>query len=182
MLSFVWTVLVLGFGLEATAAFVRGEWWQFAISLAGAVALIALILHWKRIRAWPGKVYGGWLAASCVLLIVVLALSPFVEEKRWPFSAWFPPAQRHDAAPVATVSPPLLSLSPSSGGSGGNGSVGGGGGGTGTVKLFPNGYEICGSGGGAGAGPGGGRGGNGGCSFPSGAGQGGEGAPIGGQK
>jgi hypothetical protein len=36
----VWVVLVLGFGLELVAAFVRGEWVHFGVSLAGLVALM----------------------------------------------------------------------------------------------------------------------------------------------
>jgi hypothetical protein len=83
----VWVVLILGFGLECVAHLLKADWLQALFAFLGMVGLAAMMLHWTQIR---GKFSDTrWLVAAAMLLLLGLILSPFVEERRWPFSAWF---------------------------------------------------------------------------------------------
>jgi TolA-binding protein len=103
----VWGVLVLGFGLELVAAFVRGEWTHAIVSFAGLVALMSAALHWQQIKSWATGLNPNWVVASLSLVLAGLILSPFVEERRWPFSTAFhdPPT----ADDLARATAPLRS-------------------------------------------------------------------------
>jgi hypothetical protein len=94
----VWVVLILGFGLECVAHLLRGEILQAIFALGGMVGLAAMMLHWTQIR---GKFNDTrWLVAAGMLLLLALILSPFVEEKRWPF------LNQIGTAPTVIYSPP----------------------------------------------------------------------------
>lgn len=41
-------------------------------------------------KTWLERTNPNWAYAAALALVLALILSPFVEEKRWPFSAWFP--------------------------------------------------------------------------------------------
>jgi hypothetical protein len=101
----VWGVLVLGFGLELVAAFVRGEWTHAIVSFAGLVALMSAALHWQQIKSWATGLNPNWVLASLSLVLAGSILSPFVEERRWPFSAVFhdPPTAEQIAAAIAPI-------------------------------------------------------------------------------
>jgi hypothetical protein len=110
----VWVVLVLGFGLEFVAALVHGEWVRAGVSLAGLVALMAAALHWNQIRSWIARTNPNWLYPGLLVLLLAIILSPFIEEKRWPLSAWFqtsgPPIAVHDpptAEDIAKATAPI---------------------------------------------------------------------------
>jgi hypothetical protein len=96
----VWVVLVLGFGLEFVAALVHGEWVRAGVSFAGLVGLMAAALHGNQIRSWIARTNPNWLYPGLLVLLLGIILSPFIEEKRWPLSAWFqtsgPPIVIHD--------------------------------------------------------------------------------------
>jgi hypothetical protein len=81
----VWVVLVLGFGLELVAAFVRGEWAHFGVSLAGLVALMTAALHWKQAISWAKGLSPNLVVGTLAAVLCALALSPYVEQRRLPF-------------------------------------------------------------------------------------------------
>lgn len=81
----VWVVLVLGFGLELVAAFVRGEWVHFGVAAGGLVTLMTAALHWKQAVLWARSLSPNWAVGALVALLLALIFSRFVEEKRWPF-------------------------------------------------------------------------------------------------
>jgi hypothetical protein len=100
----VWGVLVLGFGLELTTAIVRGEWLRAIISFCAMLGVAAVTLHWPQLRSWAMAMSPNWVVGAFGCLLLVIALSPFVEEKRWPFSTWFAsPSSDQQAADLATV-------------------------------------------------------------------------------
>jgi hypothetical protein len=101
----VWVVLILGFGLETVAALVHFEWVRAIVSAIGLVAMMAAILHWKQIRSWASELNPNWIVAALSLLLAGLILSPFVEQRRWPFSTVFrdPPS----AEDIANATAPL---------------------------------------------------------------------------
>jgi hypothetical protein len=106
----VWVVLVLGFGLEFVAALVHGEWLRAVISFVGLVALMAAALHWNQIKSWAAQTNPNWVIATLSLVLAGLILSPFLEQRRWPFSPQFeaplpsPPLQ--DALSAASARSP----------------------------------------------------------------------------
>jgi hypothetical protein len=85
----IWIVLVLGFGLEFTTNLVHGNWLLAILSFGAMAGLAAMTLHWPQLRLWAATVSPNWVVGSFVLLLLLIALLPFAEEKRWPFSEWF---------------------------------------------------------------------------------------------
>jgi hypothetical protein len=85
----VWVVLILGFGLEFTTSIVHAAWLSAFISFCAMAGLTTVTLHWPQLRSWAAGISPNWLVGSFALLLVIIALLPFVEQKRWPFSAWF---------------------------------------------------------------------------------------------
>ena len=92
----VWVVLVLGFGLELVAAFVRGEWAHFGVSLAGLVTLMAAALHWKQALLWAKDLSPNLVFGVFASVFLGLAISSYIEQHRWPFE-W----------QISTASPPI---------------------------------------------------------------------------
>jgi hypothetical protein len=92
----VWGVLIFACGFEGIASLLHGEWLQAALGLGGMFGLTAMLIHWTRIRDNFADV--RWLMAAIMVALVVSALSPYVEQHRWPFSTVF-----HDAPPADAV-------------------------------------------------------------------------------
>ena len=82
----VWVVLILGFGLEAVAALVRGDWLHLLVSAVGLVGLMAMALHWKRLQSWAAGINPNWIVAAFALLLQAAIFTPFVEQQRLPFT------------------------------------------------------------------------------------------------
>ncbi len=117
----VWGVLVGAFGLTGVEHFVvsvgqywRGKSWtdeglQAAVAFVGMAGLAAMIIHGGRIREKFSDI--RWLIGACMFAVVVLAFSPYVEQRRWPFE-WLVkelrPASAQDIA--AAIKPELDQL------------------------------------------------------------------------
>jgi hypothetical protein len=100
----IWIVLVLGFGLEFTTNLIHSNWplaiWSFG-SMAG---LVAVMLHWRQLRSWATTINPNWVVGCLLSLLLIIALLPFVEQKRYPFSIWFednPATEAHQATLIA---------------------------------------------------------------------------------
>jgi hypothetical protein len=83
----VWFVIILGFGLEGCAHLFNQDYWTAAFAFGGMVVLTGLAIHWARLKTTATGLNTRWLAASCLVIIMSLALSPFVEQRKWPFAA-----------------------------------------------------------------------------------------------
>jgi hypothetical protein len=87
-----WGVLVLGFGLEFCAAFVHEEWLRATISFTLMCGLAAMALYSKDVKIWLAATNPNYVAPAVMLLLLTLILSPFVEQRRWPFTDHNTPA------------------------------------------------------------------------------------------
>jgi hypothetical protein len=83
----VWGILAFAFGFEGVGALIHGEWWPATFGLGGMVGLSAMLIHWTRVRQAFGDV--RWLVAAMMFAMVVVVLSPYVEQQRWPFASQF---------------------------------------------------------------------------------------------
>jgi hypothetical protein len=77
----VWGVLIFAAGFELISTLVHGEWIPCGASFILFVGMSAVLIHWRQVRQSLPLAY-----ATGVLLIIV-ALSPYIEQQRWPFSA-----------------------------------------------------------------------------------------------
>jgi hypothetical protein len=93
-------VFVFVAGFEGYVMLFDGRIGAGSISIAIAVALTVIVVWWNRIIQWRPALgpkmellVGDFRTWAATLLICLLAIvfSPFVEEKRWPLSAWFSP-------------------------------------------------------------------------------------------
>jgi ElaB/YqjD/DUF883 family membrane-anchored ribosome-binding protein len=80
----VWGVIIFACGFEGIASLLHGEWLQVALGLGGMLGLTAMLIHWTRIKDNFTDI--RWLMAAVMLTLVVAALSPYIEQRRWPFS------------------------------------------------------------------------------------------------
>jgi hypothetical protein len=104
----VWGVLILGFGLEFTTNLVRENWLSAVLSFSAMTGLAAMALHWRQLRSWAATISPNWVTGAFVLLLLALIATPFFEQRRWPFSAWFqpPPSAEEIAQSVIRLLPP----------------------------------------------------------------------------
>lgn len=79
----VWVVIILGFGLEFVAAIVHFEWLRASVSFAGLLITMTIALHW---RHWTRRTNPNFVYPALLVLLFGLILSPFIEQRRWPFS------------------------------------------------------------------------------------------------
>jgi hypothetical protein len=84
----VWGVLILGWGLELIISVLDVQWARAFFALAGGVAFLAVLVHSEELRNRLMAINPNWVVAAAFVCLLVLILSPFIEEKRWPFSAW----------------------------------------------------------------------------------------------
>jgi hypothetical protein len=99
----------LGCALEAVSAMNHGNINLFVIDSIACIVLTAIAVVWWKHREWlPAKLVSTttlvvtdarWLIGAASVLILASALSPYVEQRRWPFT--------HDRArlDVATTGP-----------------------------------------------------------------------------
>jgi hypothetical protein len=103
--ALVWGVLIFAFGFEGVASLIHGEWWQAAFGFGGMVGLCAMLIHWTRIKGAFQDI--RWLIGTAMVALIVVALSPYVEQRRWPFSAEIRPINSH--IPLSrTVAKPVI--------------------------------------------------------------------------
>lgn len=99
----VWAVLIFAFGFEGVASLIQGQFLQAFFGFGGMVGLTAMLIHWTKIKEAFGSI--RWLVMAATVALVVVALSPFVEQHRWPFSRVFhdPPSTEDIAKAIAPV-------------------------------------------------------------------------------
>jgi hypothetical protein len=85
--AIIWWILLLGSGLEGITALVHGDWTAFFASCLIFVVLLVMLINWPIIKSKFED--PRWLVAAAMVGLICLGTSPFIEEKRLPFSAWF---------------------------------------------------------------------------------------------
>ena len=88
-----WGVIILGFGLEFCVSVLDANYGRALLAAFGLAVLLAMLIHQEQLRQRLMTISPNWIAAAFVVFLAAIVLSPFIEEKRWPLSAWFPPAQ-----------------------------------------------------------------------------------------
>jgi hypothetical protein len=98
----VWGALIFACGFFIVEFGLEGAWGRAFAALATGVVLVAVALHWKQVSP-------NWVIPSAITVILVLALSPYVAQHRWPF-AWLvpaspqvPPSAQQNAAAIAPL-------------------------------------------------------------------------------
>lgn len=86
----IWGVLVLGCGLELIISILDANFGRAFFALIGLLGFPAMLIHGEQIKQRLLTINPNWLVAAFALFLAGIILSPFVEEKRWPLSAWFP--------------------------------------------------------------------------------------------
>jgi hypothetical protein len=82
----VWGALVFTCFLVFIEKLLERDFGTALAALLLGLGIAAVALH---SRTWLDRTNPNWVYAASVAAIFALILSPFVEEKRWPFSAWF---------------------------------------------------------------------------------------------
>jgi hypothetical protein len=90
----VWGVLVFACGFELVSSTVHSELWPAIYSGIGLVVLLAMLIHGNTFVERLNDLGARWLVVAVIVLLLVSALSPYVEQRRWPF-AW-----QFDGAPA----------------------------------------------------------------------------------
>jgi hypothetical protein len=101
--AIVWGVLILGFGLEFCVSLLDANFGRALLALVGLGGLAAMVIHGEELRQRLLKVSPNLVFVSFALFLGVVILSPFIEEKRWPFSAWFPSTATIQPSPQPTT-------------------------------------------------------------------------------
>ena len=83
----VWGALVFTCFLVFVEKLVEQHFGQALAAFLLGLGIMAVALHSK---TWLEKTNPNWAFAAALALVIALVLSPFVEQKHWPFSAWFP--------------------------------------------------------------------------------------------
>jgi len=85
----VWGVLILGFGLEFVTRIIAGDYGRALLAGLGLGGLTALLIHGEQLKQKILSINPNWIFLSFALFLGVLITQPFIEEKKWPLSAWF---------------------------------------------------------------------------------------------
>jgi hypothetical protein len=85
----IWGVLILGFGLEFCVSVLDGNYGRALLAAVGLGGMTALLIHGEQLKKQLLDVNPNLIFVSISLFLLVIILSPFIEEKRWPLSAWF---------------------------------------------------------------------------------------------
>ena len=91
----VFGIFAVAAGTQTVGSAVHGELWAAIYSIAIFLVLGAIIIavfFSEQLRQWIGRLSPNWFAGAIATSLIIVALSPYVQEKRWPFSAWFPPS------------------------------------------------------------------------------------------
>lgn len=90
----VWGSLVFSCGMVAIEKMVEQNYGQTLVALVSGGGIAAVAIHSK---TWLGRTSPNLAFAAAAVLTLTVLLNPFVEERRWPFSAWFPTPTVGDA-------------------------------------------------------------------------------------
>lgn len=92
MLAGIWGIFATAAGGQFVTSITKGEW-NTAIAAStlflALVVIILAVIFSEKLRAWASGISPNWIMGAITALLIILALSPFIEEKKWPFSAWF---------------------------------------------------------------------------------------------
>jgi hypothetical protein len=92
VLAGVWGIFATAAGTQFVVSLTKGEWntaiAAFALFLALMTIIMAVIFS-EKLREWASGTSPNWMMGAIAVLLIILALSPFIEEKKWPFSSWF---------------------------------------------------------------------------------------------
>ena len=104
--ALAWTVLVLAFGflfIESLGELLPNPAWRAAFGFIGMVGVTAMLIY----RAWLLERFkplsGAWLLVAISGFLIVVALSPFLEQGRWPYAYWFGYGKNPPQSPAAFV-------------------------------------------------------------------------------
>jgi len=86
----IWGVLILGFGLEFCAYLVKGDYGHTLVAAFFLCVVSAMLLHGKEARSWALSISPNWVYVAVLVALQILLFLPFIEQREWPFSAWFP--------------------------------------------------------------------------------------------
>jgi hypothetical protein len=81
-----WGFIALGFALESVNALTHAEWLRSAISFAGLLVVMVAMIHWRQARGWISRTHPNLGFLGAALLLMVITLTPFIEQRRWPFA------------------------------------------------------------------------------------------------
>jgi hypothetical protein len=96
----IWVVLVLGFGLlliDSLGQLFSDPFSRALFALCGLVGLLAMLIHRKWLLERFNSLSGGSVFVAIIVVMIVIALSPYVEQQRWPFKHWL------EATPAPSV-------------------------------------------------------------------------------
>jgi hypothetical protein len=92
VLAGIWGIFATAAGGQFVTSITKGEWntaiASGALFLALTIVILAVIFS-EKLRAWASGISPNWIVGAIATLLMILTLSPFIEEKKWPFSAWF---------------------------------------------------------------------------------------------
>ena len=104
----IWGVLILGFGLEFCVSLLNTDYGRALLALVGLGGLLFMLIHAEQLKRQLLALNPNWIFVAFALFLAVIVLSPFVEEKRWPFSAWFVVSPPATAAEIAKATAPIV--------------------------------------------------------------------------
>ncbi len=112
----VWGALVFTCFLVFIEKLIEQHFGQALSAFLLGLGIVAVALHSK---TWLERTNPNWVYAGAFAAVLALILSPLVEEKRWPLSAWFqssgaPSADQIAAAVVKILPKQSAASSPSS--------------------------------------------------------------------
>jgi hypothetical protein len=81
-----WGAVVFTFFLVFVEKLVEGLYGQTLFALIGGLVVTAVALHSK---TWLQNTNPNWAFAVALALLFAVISVPWVEQKKWPFSAWF---------------------------------------------------------------------------------------------
>jgi hypothetical protein len=94
----VWGALVFTCFFVFVEKLVERDWGSALAALILGLGIAAVALHSK---TWLERTNPNWAYTAALALVLALILSPFVEDKRWPFSAWSQSAPGPTAEEIA---------------------------------------------------------------------------------
>jgi hypothetical protein len=83
---FTWGAVIFTFFLVFVEKLVEQAFGQALAALVGGLVVAAMALH---SGVWLQRTNPNWAFAAALALLFAVISMPWVEQKRWPFSAWF---------------------------------------------------------------------------------------------
>jgi hypothetical protein len=89
----LWGMLAFSFVLvfaDSMAAIIEKPLLRAGVAAVALLGVTAMLIYRDRLQAKFRDPSGSLIVGAICTVLLVLALSPFVEQPHWPFSAWFP--------------------------------------------------------------------------------------------